>query len=621
MKHTKLWRTIVTITLLLLSLLLLISCQTNAKNETTDGAVDEPGNDPTSDPTGKEPSDTPCEHEMVAVFAQSPTCSKIGWSDYEACSLCGYMTREEIPALGHDYVDGVCSRCTAIPVSDHLKFYPSYDGTCTVHCSGNCSDREVVIPHISPDGYKVTGISFSHYTCKGFEKLTFHEDCAITEIGERAFYRMDTLKSIELPASVTSIGKEAFSGCDALESVTFAEGGTLTSLGSKAFYQCKNLQTIEWNDVCQLTEIGEETFKGCESLEKIDLPETLTRIAGNAFHGCGSLTFVDIPASVTAIDAGAFSECGALTRVSFAKESRLDTLGGGAFGSCDAFQHFEIPSSVSFVGASAVDDRLCELVDGIYYLGDWALGFDYELKTIRLRKGTVGVASYAFNLDSYERIVIPESLRYVDESSFYADTALVSIVVDEENPVFHSAGNCLIETDTKTLVMGCKSSVIPSDGSVTIIGSDAFLFCHSLTEIDLPDCIERIEDGAFSFTGIKEVRIPSSVKYIGDAAFGHCDALTQITLEDGVIEIANHAFIDNPGLKNVTIPASVERMAASAFSNCENLQKVVFEETKGWYQPAEDAYTKDKPIDVSDPAVNAETMRPYRLGTTQWVRT
>ena len=72
MKHRKLWRTIVTIALLLLSLLLLASCQTNDQNEPSDEVVNEPGNDPTSDPTGEEPSDTPCEHEMVTVFAQPP---------------------------------------------------------------------------------------------------------------------------------------------------------------------------------------------------------------------------------------------------------------------------------------------------------------------------------------------------------------------------------------------------------------------------------------------------------------------------------------------------------------------------------------------------------------------
>ena len=595
MKHTKLWRTIVMIALLLLSLLLLASCQTNAQNEPSDEIANEPGNDSTSDPMDEELSDTSCEHEMVAVFAQSPTCSKIGWNDYEACSLCGYMMREEIPALGHDYVDGVCSRCTAIPVSDHLKFYPSYDGTCTVHCSGNCTDREVVIPHISPDGYKVTDISFSHYTCKGIEKLTFHEDCAITEIKERAFYRMDTLKSIELPAGVTSIGKEAFAECDALESVTFADGAALESIGEKAFYQCKSLQEFEWSALEELTVIEPYAFAGCASLEHVEIPKSLTKI-----------------------DGWAFDECSSLKTVSFAPDGVLEYIGGWVFNKCVSLEGFEIPSTVTYLDGDAFANILnkpfFETVDGVTYLGNWALNWNWTKgDTIRLREGTVGVGDQSMSGDGdCKRIELPASMRYIAPTSFYDRIALREIVVDENNPVYHSKDNCLIETATKTLIMGCNTSVIPSDGSVTTIGPSAFYESEGLTAIEIPATVTTIGSRAFmSCTALRSITVPSSVRVIEELAFWDCEALAQITLGDGVTEIGSRAFSDMPRLKNVTIPASVTRLCMNAFFDNDALETVVFEDTDGWYATAESIVYEDKPVDVSDPALNAEKLKTY----------
>ena len=86
----------------------------------------------------------------------------------------------------------------------------------------------------------------------------------------------------------------------------------------------------------------------------------------------------------------------------------------------------------------------------------------------------------------------------------------MSLTVAEGNIVYHSAGNCIIETASKTLIAGCKASVIPSDGSVTSIAEDAFSYCRSLTSIT----------------------IPSSITSIGKYAFNHCDNLTSVVFEE-----------------------------------------------------------------------------------------
>ena len=55
----------------------------------------------------------PCEHDYVAVVTE-PTCTAGGYTTY-TCSKCGdSYVADEVAALGHDYQDGVCTRCGAI---------------------------------------------------------------------------------------------------------------------------------------------------------------------------------------------------------------------------------------------------------------------------------------------------------------------------------------------------------------------------------------------------------------------------------------------------------------------------------------------------------------------------
>ncbi len=51
-------------------------------------------------------------HDLINHSAQAPTCTEKGWDAYQTCSRCDYSTYKEIPALGHDYVDCICSRCS-----------------------------------------------------------------------------------------------------------------------------------------------------------------------------------------------------------------------------------------------------------------------------------------------------------------------------------------------------------------------------------------------------------------------------------------------------------------------------------------------------------------------------
>ena len=54
------------------------------------------------------------KHNLVHHDAKAPTCTEIGWEEYDTCSRCDYTTKVEIPALKHKLVhhDAKASTCT-----------------------------------------------------------------------------------------------------------------------------------------------------------------------------------------------------------------------------------------------------------------------------------------------------------------------------------------------------------------------------------------------------------------------------------------------------------------------------------------------------------------------------
>ena len=92
----------------------------------------------------------------------------------------------------------------------------------------------------------------------------------VTKIGEGAFGRCKSLKSVMLPDSVTSIGDSAFGACKSLESITIPD--SVVKIGDCAFYNCHNLKSITIPD--SVTSIWDHAFDRCESLTEICIPGT-----------------------------------------------------------------------------------------------------------------------------------------------------------------------------------------------------------------------------------------------------------------------------------------------------------------------------------------------------------
>ena len=231
--------------------------------------------------------------------------------------------------------------------------------------------RSVVIPT------NVTTVGYSAFKrCSSLTTVTFEKESQLKTIGGDYYYGAfsdcTALTSIEIPASVETIGNTAFSDCSSLATVTFEKGSRLKTIGNNAYYRCTSLTSIEIP--ASVETIEKKAFMHCSSLATVTFEKgsQLKTIAGDSYDGafsdCTALTSIEIPASVETIEATAFKRCSKLATVTFEKGSQLKTIGGGysssshfgtysdyygAFSDCSSLTSIEIPASVETIEATA----------------------------------------------------------------------------------------------------------------------------------------------------------------------------------------------------------------------------------------------------------------------------
>ncbi|MBO7519174.1 MAG: leucine-rich repeat domain-containing protein, partial [Clostridia bacterium] len=203
-----------------------------------------------------------------------------------------------------------------------------------------------------------------------------------------------------------------------------------------------------------VTSIGNYAFYDLYMLKSVIIPDSVTCIGDWAFESCDRLNSVTIGNSVTRIGVKAFANCRCLS--SAAITDSVTEICKYAFDNCDSITTVTIP-------------------DSVVSIGEWAFG----------------------GCNSLVDVSIGNSLADISPDAFCRSTAIENISVDKGNTVYHSDGNCIIETASKTLVTGCKNSTIPTDGSVISIGEKAFYQCTSLESITIPDSVTSIADRAF----------------------------------------------------------------------------------------------------------------------------
>ena len=399
----------------------------------------------------------------------------------------------------------------------------------------------------------------------------------VTIIG--GFYTCSGLTSVTLPNSVKSIGKDAFYECSGLTSVTIPN--SVKSIGDRAFGHCTGLTSITIPN--SVTSIGYQAFCNCTGLTSVTLPNSVTSIGKSAFKYCSGLTSVTIPNSVTSIGEAAFQYCDGLKKVIV---SDIAAWCGIAFADDTAN-----PLS-SFAGGHLYSDENTVIKDlvipnSVTSIGNYAFSGCSGLTSVTIPNSVTSIGKNAFRRCSgLTSITIPNSVTSIGESAFI-ETMLTSVKVESGNAIYDSRNNCnaIIETGSNTLVVGCKSTVIPN--SVTSIGKNAFRGCSGLTSVTIPNSVTSIGEAAFfGCTGLTSITIPNSVTSIGDGAFYNCSGLKKVIVKDiaawcGInfgsnpLSYAKHLYSDeDTEITNLIIPNSVTSIGDRAFYDCEGLTSV-----------------------------------------------
>lgn len=170
---------------------------------------------------------------------------------------------------------------------------------------------------VKSTSYKVTKIGECAFYDNSLTSVTIPS--SVTSIENSAFQTCLKLKSITIPSSVTYLGLRAFKGCASLKSVIFK--GDLT-MNSECFMCCRALTSITIPNT--LKSIGSCAFAYCTSLKSITIPKTLTSVGKAAFANCTSLTSITIPKTVTSVGEAAFADCTGLKTIRFKNTSIIE---------------------------------------------------------------------------------------------------------------------------------------------------------------------------------------------------------------------------------------------------------------------------------------------------------
>jgi hypothetical protein len=193
-----------------------------------------------------------------------------------------------------------------------------------------------------------------------------------TSVADGAYYSNNTITSVIIGTTVTSIGAAAFQYCNKLKDIACLLPSSVTSIRIDAFKGTSLLTTINLHQIQINCLLGSGLFNGCGYLTNIQITNNFTIPSTVYFFSGTSITSFNFPTSVTAIGDRMFQYCNSLTKIII--PSSVKSIGTSAFGECVSLSLVVIPSSVtSIVGAAfyntGTNIRLFrnELTNNTYY--------------------------------------------------------------------------------------------------------------------------------------------------------------------------------------------------------------------------------------------------------------
>ena len=199
----------------------------------------------------------------------------------------------------------------------------------------------------------------------------------------------DASGHVTIPGGTTSLANRAFQDCNVANTfpylTTISLPASLQTIGDQAFENCDGLLSIDLSGTSVIG-IGTSAFKGCTSLGTVILPASLRTIKSSAFYNVpitsidlsgtsmtqlksntlcslspadSILTNITLPASLTTLDNQAFRNCKELLSLDLSATS-ITSFGYQVCTSCHKLHTLKLPPTLTSIG-----DMACEYCNAL----------------------------------------------------------------------------------------------------------------------------------------------------------------------------------------------------------------------------------------------------------------
>ena len=400
------------------------------------------------------------------------------------------------------------------------------------------------------------------------------------ELPSNALQGCNTLKTITLPDTITSIGYDAISDCTGVETlyynitalddltasdaiwdylgnagkgVTLVIGANVTRIPAY-FTNCSmllkrpNIHSVVFEEGSICSYIGAYAFERCVNLSSIVIPETVTGLGSNAFYGCTGLRSIGPVGSGCDIE---YAWTDTIPRNMFTGLTGLTKV---------IFTETVVPKDGSpLAGCSALKSA-----------GPIGGGYDVEFGW------TSSIPAYVFSgCSSLTEVVLPDSLTTIGTYAFNNCTGITKIVIPASVTTIGSAAFSRCTGFTTAGPVGGEYDF--EFGWTETIPSYAFQGCSKLTDINIPNGITHIGSYAFAgCTSLMDISIPENLVAMDNNVFDGCTGLNNIVLPESVQVIGSNAFNSCTALKRILIPENVTSMGKYAFNGCTALEEIIY---------------------------------------------
>jgi hypothetical protein len=419
-------------------------------------------------------------------------------------------------------------------------------------------------------------------------------------------------KTTVIPNSVTEIGNYAFVRCETLENIIIPEA--VTTIRDGAFYECTSLSSIKLPEsIIQLTQ--QWIFGGCTSLKEVFFfAKTPPYIAYGMFRGLNPTIFVPKESldayknelywqdfDIQAIPDSMYFDDNHFVKDSIHYHILNDTIAPfevevtytwGAASNFTQKNYNElteanIPATVEYKGKVYNVTRIGEFAfnfatklqrvtmsDNIKVIDRFAIINCSQLTEVQIGEQVDSILLDAFSYGKLETISIPKNVKYI-APLIVRNNPITSIEVHPENANYTSVDGVLFNKQENLLhsfpAAKATEYVIPE--TVDTVGGCAFANV-AITSVTFPDNLVYIAQDAFFNTKLSKLNFPASITAIEMNAFDLCIGITEVTcrattppiMSDGQEEYKTSVFCRVP-LADATLYVPAESVEAYKSAN------------------------------------------------------